>query len=399
MPEPVNPAEAIADPIEAAIRESIDGVEPLSVDAVVDEQPVVETAEPAVVEPVVDAPVVAEKGEKPVVAAEPVKPAAAVVADESDISKVPERGANGRINTIPQPRVVKMVESSVKRAKTEWETTTLKPLEAKVSTYETRLKSIGDTERLMFGADDKGNVIAGEQGLALKRTFLQQLANAVPGYAELLRGADLGLGEAKPAAGSPAAAAAALAAINAEDPEPTPDVLDANNKPIGWSEAGLAKMRAWDRRTAAREAVAEAESAIVKKYGLDKISGRFNEVEGQRNKLSSIEQQIDTASRTWPGFNENAAAITDTLVANAQTPNYGLREAYNQTMYTLAKGRTTSEQELETSLRTRIAEELRNAPRSTSTATASISTRAAEDIETTGDEVGDAIRRSIKGKS
>lgn len=384
MPNPADPTLATADPIEAAIRSSIaaveDGDAALIPDTLDDDIAVVEEpAVPAVDDPAADVPaVVADPAVAAPVAPAAVVPDAAAVAAKADadldISKVPPRGANGRVNTIPQPRVVKMVERSVAKAKEEWTKTVVTPLTTKVQTYETRLKGIADTENLMFGTLDQ------------KKQFLSQLAASVPGYAELLGAA------VKPGTTAPPAAAAV---DDANDPEPKPDVIE-NGVAVGWTEAGLAKMRAWDRRSAARDAVAAAETALVKKYGLDKMHGRFSEVEMGRQTLNEINQAIDVAAATWPGFKENAVAINAALVGNVD-PRFGLKEAYNQVLFGLATRASTTEQELEATLRTKIADELARAPRSTSAAATGISTRAAEEVVTTDDPIGDAIRRSIRG--
>lgn len=404
MPEPAKPADAIDDPIEAAIRKSVQAAnEPETevVDEVADEQPVVET--PAVETTATTETTTTAAADAPPVVADDKKPDAAAAAaavppvvkkpdEELDISKVPARNAAGKVNSIPQPRVVKMVEKSVEKAKTEWTEKVLKPVQSKVETYETRLHSIASTEDLMFGMRD-GKPLPDAEGLAAKKQFLTQLASAVPGYAELLKGANLGLSNTESGVKQPAATENAV--VDPNDPEPKPDVVE-NGVPVGYSEKGLADLRAWDRRQASREAADRAVAELTKRYGLDKMHGAFTSVENKRQSLADIDQQIDVASKTWPGFVENAKEITDALVASTD-PRFGLREAYQQVLYGLATRKVTDERTLEETLRVRIADELARAPRSTSAGAGSISTRAAEDVPTTGDPVEDAIRRSIRG--
>jgi hypothetical protein len=407
MPTPANPADPQPVDTEAIIRQSIKATQ--SADETIDEElepeAVVEPAAAAteVVEPVVEpaaavaaveTPVVAESGkEKPAAAAAAVvPPVTKKPEDELDITKVPARGAGGKVNTIPQPRVVKMVEKSVEKAKAEWSKTVEQPLKAKVETYETRLHSIASTEDLMFGMRD-GKPLPDGESLAAKRTFLQQLANAVPGYAELLKGSNvLGSNAETGVKEAPATKA------DADDPEPKADVIE-NGVAVGYSEKGLADLRAWDRRQAARDAVAAAESALVKKYGLDKMSGRFNEVETKRSTLDGINAAIDVA-QNWPGFKENAEAILTAMTADKsgeRDPRVVLESAYRSVLHAKSTAVPRTEAELEAALRERITAELTNAPRSTSTTSSSVSTRAAEETEQTGDVVGDIIRRSIRG--
>jgi hypothetical protein len=403
------------DPIEKAIRDSVAQINDGADDVDAGDEPVAEPetppaeAEPVVepaAEPVVETPPPAE-AVTPDPAAAAAAPGAKAPADATKPVKTEDQFAkdhglqakdkSGRENKIPYSAVKdRIVPNAVKKARTEWEAKELTPAKKVIETYETRLQGIAGTENLMFGLDpETQQPLEGEAGVAAKRQFLQQLAISVPGYKELLAGANLGLSNTKTGAKAPSTTENAVDPNN--DPEPKPDVVE-NGVAVGWSQEGLAKLRAWDRRQAARDAAEQTIARLDKEYGLSKMSGAFRTVQTRQQTLTQTDQVIEQAA-SWPGFKENADAILGELVKLPATLQGvdAMRTAYNSVMWSLANKPQVDRASLEAELRQKFAEELQSAPRSTSTSAGAVSTRAAQDVEVTGDPVEDAIRRSIRG--
>lgn len=303
---------------------------------------------------------------------------------------------SGRENRIPYSVIRdRIVPNAVKKARADWEAKDLAPAKKVIQTYETRLQGIAGTENLMFGLDAKGNALPAEAGLASKRQFLQQLAMSVPGYKELLSGTNVMAGDTK--TGVKPASATETAVDPNNDPEPKPDVIE-NGVAVGYSEKGLASLRAWDRRQAAREAADATLARLDKEYNLTGMSTAFRGAQNRQQSLADTDRVIDTAL-TWPGFKENADAILSELNGLPATVQGvdAMRSAYNNVMWKLANQPKTDRATLEAELRAKFVQELQDAPRSTSAGGGAISTRAAEDVPTSGDPVEDAIRRSIRG--
>lgn len=260
--------------------------------------------------------------------------------------------AIGRVNRIPYPVIRdRIVPNAIKKAQAGWETTVLKPVADKVSLYEKRLGSIEQSEKIQF-----------EQ----PRRFLAMLSS-IPGYTEIfneMRGGKAGI-EEKPVVGT-------KLATDADDPEPQPDAKDANGKVVGWTEEGLSKARAWDRRQAAKEARETTLAEIDKRF--KPMQERFQSVAASEKTATDIDGIIGIAAN-WPGFSENYASVLEELgkgtdvLDTPQKMYQAVQSAYNSVMFgALGKTKETKEEE-----RARYFEEfqtsLRKAPRSTATRT------------------------------
>lgn len=260
--------------------------------------------------------------------------------------------AMGRPNRIPYPVVRdRIVPNAIKRAKAEWETAVLAPERNKVKVYEDRLGSIEQTEKIMFERP---------------RQYLAMLAAGVPGYSQLfdeLRGGKAvveGKEEAKRGDGT-------NLAVDANDPEPQPDVRNDKGEPSGYTQRGLADLRAWDRRQAAKEGAKAATDALEKRFA--PLMSREEQTQANQQLNQTVDAVITSAS-AWPGFQENHAAILDELAKGKDTLDTGpkmhraLQEAYNTVMF----GAVTKHKETEEETRDRYFAEfqtsLRKAPRS-----------------------------------
>lgn len=338
--------------IKAAMDEAVGDDPEGGVDVPIDE-PIVDDAG-GLDEPVAD--VVADTSADETGVAEPV--VAAPIDEFAKEHGIPAKDKSGRENRIPYSRTVKITENAVKKARTTWEAETA-PVKAENVAYRERLERIGQTEEIMFGEPER---------------FLQILATSVPGYAKLL-------------------------SKHAEEPkkpipdtiseEPGPDV-DMGNGQFGYSPAGLAKLRAYDRE----QAVLAAEERLSKRY--KPLEDAFTSHQGTVRQNEHVNTQLDEGMK-WPGFAENADAIlkalTDDFAANPRQPKLrNLRDAYDAVVFPKLK---TDEAAIETRLRAKILDEMKRAPRSTSTG--HTTSTAAAHTSGSGDPIEDAIRASMKG--
>jgi hypothetical protein len=372
-------ASATADPEE--IVDDTDIQDPVETDEVAPGEEVAEEVEGAVEEPV-EGEVVAEPKvveEKPAVVEKPAE----VSADDAFAKEhgYKAKDKNGKENRIPHSRVVKITSNAVTKAKATWDAEAA-PVHEKVKIYEDRLVKIGETEAVMFGD---------------AKRFLSMLTKSVPGYAELL-----------PAEyGGRAAAPATSQAVSTDpaDQEPPPDVKDAAGNLVGYSAEGLAKLRAWDRSKAVKEAVDALGSRIKPFEEKERAAATKSQLD------SSVNNQLEDAAQ-WEGFQENAKEILAILDADRGTPTgrllldgtpelkfkETLASAYRKVVIPKLKADRTA---LEATIEKDVLARLRKAPRSSSAGAGSVSAgeRVAETATPSNDPMGDAIRRAIRGKT
>lgn len=339
-----------------------------------------------------DAEVVTE--EKPVVV-EPVVEKDKVVDDGEDAFAkehgIKSKDAKGRVNRIPYPDVVRINKNAIAKAEKSWQATNgveLQSHKTRNEVYEKRLEQVGKTEEIMFG--DAGQ-------------FLGMLVASVPGYRELLgdvqldsRGHVVGMGKT-----SATAAAEVVAAANANDPEPKPDVNEGGQ--VGYSPEQHAKLREWDRRQATRDAVAAARAEIDKEYR--PIKDVFDNGQKSRAEQARMNATIEAAVKL-PGFEANHAAILkameDDYQAHVHTDKQyafkTLEDAYHHVMHTLITQRGETTAQTEARIRKEVNDALARSPRSVN-AGGSVVPGAAErggEAASSGNSTVDAIKASLK---
>lgn len=324
------------------------------------DEPVVAEADPAAAA----RPAPAGKGDEQADGAVP----AAKVATADDKAKKPEdtfakehglkaADAMGRPNRIPYPVVRdRIVPNAIKKAKGEWETTVLKPVQAQVEQQNKDLASFRGVEKIL---------------LEEPRRYVAILMQSVPGYKQLFEemGAGKLLNEGKDGKEGAKPAVGTNLADDPNDPEPQPDVKDKDGNPIGYSPAGHAAVRAWDRRQAKREAVVEANKSMEQRFG--KVLTREEKLQQDEAALQTVDSAIEGASK-WPGFMENHEAILTELAKGKDPLSTGeqMQKALHDAYTTVMFGAVTKHKETEEESRKRHFDEfqksLRRAPRSTS---------------------------------
>lgn len=235
----------------------------------------------------------------------PPKPAEEKPKDEAkegdDIDAEPEFkvDANGRkrINSIPQPRVKKMVEKAVTKA-----------VEAKsaefteqIKTYESKVQEFEGIGQIMATDPDR---------------FVQMLAKAYPAYAKYTQPAQ----------------SAAPAVDSANDPEPPPDGQLSDGTPA-YTREGFQKHQEWQ----ARQVEARVMAKVGEKYKyLDDQRAAEQAREAQR---PVVRQQMAEAMEQWDGFKDNFDAILTELQQDSaeaertgRAPRLSLHDAYRNVM-------------------------------------------------------------------
>lgn len=366
---------ALEDIIQSAVDDARGGPDPdaaeigdslLSDEADAGAEPVVEAV---VVEPVVDKPA-PDTAVKPAAKAQTPEEIAASAAakkvDENDLDSVPERDATGRTNRIPHPRVKAMVETGVKKAEAKWTTEKLEPIQRENTVYRERFKGIGVVEDKLFN----------------KPAEFVGILRTIPGYEKFLVSAD----------GQPATGTTTVPAAK-DDPEPGPDVRDDKGTAIGYSEAGLKALRAWDRRQAVRESE-ERLGARIKPFE-ESARSAAERSEAARATSEGIAAELNQAAK-WEGFIENGTEILEALKADTAEVLAGkhgptpLLDIYHRIVLPKMKGDRNK-------LREDIIKELQAAPRSTAAGSAGAESRDAAVLAAKGPRtVEDIIKDSLR---
>lgn len=350
--------EAANNAIDAVITQSIRGIEADAADAadaVVDEPVVVDPAvvpEAAIVPEVVDTPV-AKTPEEEAAAAAALAAKVVNPDDEFDFEKVPEKGADGRTNRIPQPRVKKMVEASVKKAETEWTTKKLAPVQAKVGTYETRLKGVEQVENIMF--NDPRRMV--------------EILKTIPGYDQVF-------GAAPPATARPDVPVASTVG-----PRPGPDGFLPDGKTPAYTAEGLDKLLEWTSANATEKAIQATEAKLGAR--IKPFEDATQAAERRAKQGAEIADDLNVAAK-WDGFVDNAEEILATLKAD---PRISLLDAYHKVVWPKFKTNAAT-------MRASIMAEIAKAPRSTAAGATAVS-RAAS-VVASEDPAGDVVRKAIR---
>lgn len=343
--------------IDAVITQSIRDIEADTADAadaIVVDEPVVADVVPEVVpgETKVDAPAAKTPEEEAAAAAALLKPPVNSD-DEFDFDKVPEKDATGRINRIPQPRAKKMVEASVKKAETRWSTEKLAPVQAKVDTYETRLKGIEQVENIMFNEPKR----------------MVEILKTIPGYAEVF-------GAAPPATARPETSPASTVG-----PRPGPDGFLPDGKTPAYTAEGLDKLLAWTSASATEQAILATEAKLGAR--IKPFEDATQAAERRAKQGAEIADDLNVAAK-WDGFVDNAEEI---LAALKSDSNISLLDAYHKVVW--PKMRANKE-----AMRASILDEIAKAPRSTAAGATAVSRAAA--VVISDDPAGDVVRKAMR---
>lgn len=283
------------------------------------------------------------------------------VDEDDDFSKIPKTFVDKRgrtvENRIPHSRVEKMI---AKRVSTE-----VAERDAKITDYEGRLSTLDRLGEIAEKDADR---------------FIQILAAQSPDkYGKFLAVIEGGKGKTK----------AAEASVDADDPEPEPDVTLADGSRT-YSMAGLAKLREYDRRQAAKAVLAE----VDKKYGGIKTSHDAAQTRAQYQ--AQIDAMVRHAVDNWPGFKEHAKEIFGLLNAD-KTGRLSLDDAYRSVVIPKYQEQAKVDRE---KLRAEILAEIKAAPTSTATTTTTTTpppdTTKPRNME---DIIRDAIRPLKKGRA
>lgn len=277
-----------------------------------------------------------------------------------------------RPNMIPHPRVKAMIakreqkliasvakELGITKAEAELKledvTGALTERKTKFSEYEAKLANIAAIEEVMAADPDR---------------FVQLLAQTNPAYAKFAAVLQ-----------QAAAQQPQQSAVPADDPEPEPD-FDLGDGRMTYSKEGMAKLRAWDRRQALREAEGKFD-ARLKPFEQERQRAQETARQAQirRDAEAAVATRLEKA-RKRQGFTENEAEIMAAMQAD---PKLDLDDAYYQVVFPkLAADRTKVRQEVLT--------EIKATPTSTSLASAGAST-ATSKPKTTADIAREEIAR------
>jgi hypothetical protein len=171
--------------------------------------------------------------------------------------KAPKKGE--RVNSIPYPRVRKITGNFIKKVRTQHQQE-LSTRDTKIKDYEGQLTAVQRANQLIETNADR---------------YILTLAAMYPDqYGKFVKG------------GTVESPAAPTVTAEANDPEPTPDVRYEDGS-VGYSPEQWNKLREWDRRSAARAAVAESE----KRYG--PMVKSFNETQDRAQRLPVYQAEVE----------------------------------------------------------------------------------------------------------
>jgi hypothetical protein len=294
---------------------------------------------------------------------------------------IPQNSVTGRENRIPYSRVKKITEKAEKdtdakvRAEyvpklTEFETK-VKTYEEKLSGYEAQLKDVRTFEEVMTKSPEQ---------------FLGMLVQ-MPQYQRIL--APLFQQEqVQP-----------QAPVQAVDPAadmPQPDQKLSDGTSV-YSMDGLAKLNAWNRAQAAKEARETTLAEVEKKFG--PIYNEWEQHQRVQQVLPKVQAQIESA-RKWPQFNENEPDIVKALQADR---SLSLEAAYRQVVLPkiqqVGQSAQADRAQLEKDIRAQVLKELKQVPRGTSAqaGTTKPSDKVFVPTSDGDDKLTSIIRASIRG--
>lgn len=322
-----------------------------------------------------DTPDVPEGEEAVTPPAEPEKKPEEKAPENEDVEAEPEfttdKNGRKRVNSIPQPRVKKMVEGAVKKAveaATKDHTTKIAGHEETIKSYE-RMGSLIETD------PDR---------------FMTILAETNPAYKAYVKGG--------------ASAAAEQPAARVNTPMPEPDGVLPDGVTPAYTVEGHKKLQEWN----VQQAEDRAYSRLKKEYGWIDDAKKAND--DRQAEIPKVREQIAEARKNWEEFEEHKDAIHAELQKDsAEAERTGrpyqmdLHTAYRRVMATARKAeREKHAKEVETlktdrnKMRDDIIKELKGRP----SATAAASTTPTTKTEESGDDnrsTASIIRDSIAG--
>lgn len=340
-------------------------------DAVVDE-PTPAEAEPAaeVVPETPETPVEAIPEETPAVedvvaSPEVPSPAAPKQDDFAKAHGLAPQLPGARENRLPYGRVKKIAE----KAGTDAAAATRKEFEpqlaerdAKIKNYEVQLGRVSKFEEVMVKDAEK---------------FLRMLAT-LPAYKDFFTRVDAAF------AAPPGAPATVAQDPGDEMPQPNQELSDGTKV---YDMEGLNALQAWNRAQARKETLAEVEKVygpIAKEY---EATQKERETDRRvQAAIPHVRAKIETA-RTWKGFNDNEAEIVKAL---QDDQNLSLEGAYMKVVLPKLEAD-------EAKIRDRVLQEIKAAPRSTSTPGGG--TKPVAHTSTGPRDLTDVINDSIKSLS
>lgn len=320
---------------------------------------------PVEVTPVTDAPAAdptvpaTEPESDPSATSEVASPAAkALGSEEDEFAKkhgLPPQKIGERENRIPYSAVKRIVSNAEKKALEPFQKQ-MTEMTAKVTDYEGRLTKVAELENLMF--NDHVN-------------FLNMLADRIPGYKEIFDSIAAATKEAQPAAQS---------SVQPTEDMPQPNQQLADGSSV-YDMDGLKALLAWHEK--------QVENRLTTGFNsrLEPFEKQIKYQEWQAQVAPQIQKQIEEA-RTWPQFKEHEDEIAQALAADR---NLSLDGAYRKVV--VPKLATDYN-----SMRTKVLQEVRQAPRSTSVTSGASPQPAASGAAGKPQSLQDVIRQAIAGK-
>ena len=281
--------------------------------------------------------------------------------------------AGQKINRIPYPRVVKIVENAQRKlaeAVLGGPVPTGKPLIEAVKAHVARLPELETKVKQYEG--ELENVARAEQIMVQDpKRFLLILPTINPEYAELLKGTG----------GVPAAAPVP----NAEMPDPD---YDLGNGQKTYSPDGIKKLMGWVAGQARQQVLSEVDQRFKP------VMTEFESQQRVREALPRVQAKVDHARAHWPGFKENEPAILAVLQADQKI---SFEDAYAKVVNdthtaALEAGKTNRE-----TMRQELIKELKAKPMGTAaTGTTKAPVKTGEPVVPGESATATVIRRSIR---
>lgn len=317
-----------------------------------------EAIEPVGTTEEVVAPVVEDKPAEVVATTEVTSPATKtadkpVVDDFDKKYGLQKDSASGRENRIPYSRVRKIVtkaETVAREAVTkEWQPrfttmeTKVKELEPKVADYEARLIKVGEFESTMINRPID---------------HLNTLIKNIPAYAQIL--APL-LNQDAPQKAEDAPETTNTQPVGEAMPQPDQKLSDGS---MVYSMDGLSKLMEWHGKQVESRVTKQVEARYAP------METQFQSHQRMQSLIPKVQSQID-AARKWERFTENEVDIVKALQADQSLT---LEGAYQQVVFPKFKAEAEAAKvdktQLEREIRAQVIKELKQTPRSTSTAAA-----------------------------
>lgn len=314
---------------------------------------------------------------------EPTTEQAKAVDDFEKKYGIPAQTSSGRENRIPYSRVKKITEKGVSDAKSAWtkelETSHVpvskyKEIEAKVTDYEGRLRTVAEFERVL--ANDPAQFLTMLYRVPAYAQYLAPLFEQQQQTQQIQQ-------QQQPQVDN--------------DPRPEPDQTLPDGSKV-YSMDGLDKLNEWNQRKAEQRAYARVMKEIEQQYG--PIRQSYTQYQATQQQyaaaLPQVQHQISEA-RKWPQFNENEADITKALQDHQ---DWNLERAYQETVWPkmlAEQNRLANEAKVNRDkVRQELLAEIKQAPRATSTGVTQFKPSTSVNAETGNME--DVIKGALRAK-